>query len=154
MTVLASGPELSNKFWLDLMMAVISKYGLNHHLATISNHLFRQESLTDAKSGSKIFYTLPVIPKWRFMLKIFGLYSAKISRSRSQILRNYSGLDQKTKGNPWSDVFFCYTGQARPESGLQIREQCCANVNFLILRITLCYVRQSLCFRKSTNIWG
>lgn len=57
MTVLASGPELSNKFWLDLMMAVISKYGLNHHLATISNHLFRQESLTDAKSGSKIFYT-------------------------------------------------------------------------------------------------
>lgn len=93
MTVLASGPELSNKFRLDLMMAVISKYGLNHHLATISNHLFRQESLTDAKSGSKIFYTLPVIPKWRFMLKIFGLYSVKISRSRSQILRNYSGLD-------------------------------------------------------------
>lgn len=37
-------------------MAVISKYGLNHHLATISNHLFRQESLTDAKSGVKFLH--------------------------------------------------------------------------------------------------
>ena len=53
----------ANKLRLDLIMAVISKYGLNHHLATISNHLFRQESLTDAKSGSKRFLHLTSHPQ-------------------------------------------------------------------------------------------
>lgn len=63
MTVLSSGPEISDKLQLDLMMAIISNYGLNHHLATISNHLFRQESLTDAKSGSKSFLHLTSHPQ-------------------------------------------------------------------------------------------
>ena len=89
MTILSSGPEISDKLHLDLMMVVISKYGLNHHLATISNHLFKQESLTDAKSGSKSFLHLTRHPQMEVHAKNYWpvlFKNIKVKKPKSEEL--------------------------------------------------------------------